>query len=145
MIGNNCLAFFFGLLDSYFSKYFRKWLTGALLLVSCFQKNPDTVILQKYQSLLNQSFKHILVHVVYLNWISKISFQPRFCMLIINSYYKKQTLVVLGILVQNISFLINVAIHMMMVLRFLFQHFSQLIVIYRALNLINLHLLYCIE
>ena len=81
---------------------FTKWLSGNLFPDSCFQNHLDSVILQKYHLLSNQSFKHNLVHWPSLNLTSKLSFEPGFCMFIINGYYtKKQTLVVLGLLVYH--------------------------------------------
>ena len=40
--------------------------------------------IQKYQSLLNQSFKQNSAHMTSLNLIPRLSFEPRFCMFIIN-------------------------------------------------------------
>ena len=41
-------------------------------------KHPDLKILQKYQSLSNQSFKHNLAHIPSLNLTPTRSFEPRF-------------------------------------------------------------------
>ena len=70
-----------------FQTDFRKWLLGTLCLDSRFQNHPDSVILQKYQSLSKQSFKHNSAHMPFLNLTSNLSFEPRFHMIIINSYY----------------------------------------------------------
>ena len=40
-----------------------KWLLGTLFLDSRFQNHPDSVILQKYQSLSNQIFKYNKAHM----------------------------------------------------------------------------------
>ena len=64
-----------------------------------FQNHPDSLILQKYQSLSNQRFKHNLAHTQYLNVTPKLSFEFRFRMFVISVYYtKKQTIVILAIL-----------------------------------------------
>ena len=47
------------------------------------------VILQKYQPLSNQSFKHNWKQMPSLSLTPKLSFEPRFCMFIINDYYTK--------------------------------------------------------
>ena len=46
-----------------FSNWHRKWLFESLFLDSRFQNRPDSVIVQKYHSLSNQSFKYNFVHV----------------------------------------------------------------------------------
>ena len=46
----------------------------------------DSLILQKYQSLLNQTFKQNLVHMPTMYLTSTLSCEPRFCMFIINGY-----------------------------------------------------------
>ena len=85
-----------------FQTDFRKWFFWTLFLDGCFQKHSDSAILQKYQLLSNQSFKHNSAHMPSLNLTCKLSFEPRFCTFIINgSYTKKQMLVVLAILVIN--------------------------------------------
>ena len=61
--------------------------------------HPDLVILQKYLSLSNQSFKHSSTHIPSLNLTPALSFEPRFYMFIINGYDTKQTLVVPRLLV----------------------------------------------
>ena len=66
-----------------------KLLFRALFLDSCFQNNPDSVMLQKYQTLLNQSFKHNSMHMRPLNLTPKFSFEARLCIFIINFYYTK--------------------------------------------------------
>ena len=48
--------------DGCFWTEFTKWLFGTLFPCSCFQNHPDLVILQKYRSLSNQSFKHNSAH-----------------------------------------------------------------------------------
>ena len=51
--------------------------------------NPDSVILRKYLLLSNQSFKNTLAHILSLNLTPKFSFEFRFRMFIINSYYTR--------------------------------------------------------
>ena len=75
LIGNNCLKFRNRLLDSYF---FQLTLGSCLFLNSRFQNLPDSVILQKYELLLHQSFKHNSTHMPSLNLTPKFSFGPRF-------------------------------------------------------------------
>ena len=57
---------------------------------------------QKYQSLSNESFKQNSAHMTSLNLISRLSFEPRFCMFIINVQYTKskclQSLASFGVL-----------------------------------------------
>ena len=72
-----------------FQTDFRKGLFGFLFVDNRFQNSPDAVILQKYYSLSNQSFKHNSAYVATLKLICKISFEPRFRMFIINGYYTK--------------------------------------------------------
>ena len=55
-----------------------------------FQNHPDSLILQKYQSLSNQRFKHNLAHTPYLNVTPMLSFEFRFRMFVINVYYTKK-------------------------------------------------------
>ena len=69
---------------------FRKRFFGTLLLESCFQNHPDSVTLQKYKSLSNQSLKHNSAHLTYLNLTPTLSFEPRFSIFIINSYCNKR-------------------------------------------------------
>ena len=69
---------------------FRKWLFGIFFLESRFQNHPDLVILQKYQLLSNKSFKYNLAHVPSLNLTPTLSFEPRFCIFIINGYGRKR-------------------------------------------------------
>ena len=64
-----------------------KWLFGTLFLNSRIQNHPDTIILQNYQSLSNQSFKHNSAHLLSLYLTLTLSFEPSFCMFIINGYY----------------------------------------------------------
>ena len=68
---------------------FRKWLFGILFLDSRIQNQPDSVKLQKYQSLSNQSFKHNLVRMTSLYLTLTLPFGPRFHMFITNGYYTK--------------------------------------------------------
>ena len=68
---------------------FTKRLFQTLFLDSPFQNHSDSVILQKYQWLSNQSCKHNLALMPSLNLTPKPSSKPRFCMFIINSYYTK--------------------------------------------------------
>ena len=70
---------------------FRKWLfrTLFLFLDIHFQNHPDSVTLQKYQSLSDQSFKHNLAHMLSLNLNPMLSFEPRFRMFIISCYSTK--------------------------------------------------------
>ena len=65
---------------------------SLLFLENLFQTHPDSVILQKYQSLSNQSFKHNSAHMTSLNLTPKPSFELSFCMFIINFYYTKRIL-----------------------------------------------------
>ena len=85
MIGNNSPEFHNGL----FQTDFKKWLFGTLFLDSRFQNHPDSVILQTYQSLLNQSFKPNSAHVPPLNLTPMLSLESWFCISIINDYYTK--------------------------------------------------------
>ena len=57
-----------------------KWilLFRTFFLDSGFQNHPEVVILQKFQSLLNQSFKHNLAYMPSLNLTPALSFEPRF-------------------------------------------------------------------
>ena len=67
-----------------------KWLIGTLFLDSRFQNHLDSVILQKYQLLSNQSFKHDSAYPVFIS-NPTLSFEPRFRfrVFIINGYYTK--------------------------------------------------------
>ena len=87
----------------FFQNDFRKRLFGTLFLDSHFENLPDSVILQKYQSLEKQSFKHNLRHMPYLNITPKFYFVPRFRLFIINGYYTKRNsrTLVLGLLVSS--------------------------------------------
>ena len=62
---------------------------STFFLDSRFQNHPDSVILQKYQSLSNQSFKQNSAYMSFLNLTHTLSFEPRFRMFIINGYDKK--------------------------------------------------------
>ena len=53
------------------------------------QNHPDSVILQKYQSLSNRNFKHNAVHMLPLNLTSRVSFKSRFRLFMINGYSTK--------------------------------------------------------
>ena len=48
---------------AYFWTDFTKWLFGTLFLENLFQNHLDSAILQKYQLLSNQSFKHNSAHM----------------------------------------------------------------------------------
>ena len=74
---------------SYFRSDFRTWLFRTFFLDSRFQNHSDLVILQKHQSLSNQSFKHNSVHITSLSLTPTFSFEPRFRMFIINGYDRK--------------------------------------------------------
>ena len=52
----------------------------------------DSVTLQKYHSLSNHSFKQNLSYMPSIYLTSALSCKPRFCMFIINGYYKKSEL-----------------------------------------------------
>ena len=65
---------------------FRIWLFGYLFLDSRFQNYPDSVILQNYQPLSNQSFKRNSVHMSRLNLTPKLSFESKFRMFFTNGY-----------------------------------------------------------
>ena len=66
---------------------FMKWLFGTLFLDSRIQNHPDTIILQNYQSLSNQSFKRNSAHLLSLYLTLTLSFEPSFFTFIINGYY----------------------------------------------------------
>ena len=59
------------------------------------------IILQKYQSLWNQSFKSNLLHISSLNLTATISLEPRFWMFIIKSYNRIRKSL------QSLDFLLN--------------------------------------
>ena len=62
-----------------------KWLFEIFFLDSGFRHHPDhpdSIILQKYQSLSNQSFKLYSAHMPSLYLTPKLSFEPRFRMII---------------------------------------------------------------
>ena len=78
---------------------FRKWLFSLLL--------SDWRVAFKTTLFSNQSFKHNSAHMPSLNLTSKLYFEPRFRMFIINSYYrKKKAVVVPGLFIWfvNISY-----------------------------------------
>ena len=66
-----------------FKMTLKMWLFGILLLDSCFQNHPYSVILQKYPSLSNQSFKHNLVHMSSIYLTAALPFETRFRMFIL--------------------------------------------------------------
>ena len=81
LIDNYCPEFHNRLFDRYFFQSdFRKWLSRTLFWAFNFQIHPDSVILQKCQSLSDQSFQFNLVHMPSLNLI------PNF---FLNVYYTK--------------------------------------------------------
>ena len=67
---------------------FIKWLFGTLLL-DCILNHLDSVILQTYKSLSNQSFKENFAYMSSIYLTLTLSCEPRFCMFIINGYYTK--------------------------------------------------------
>ena len=75
--------------QSLFQINFRKLFFGTLFLDNRFQNHPDSVILQKYQPLSNQTFKRNSAHMPSLSSTPKLSFEPSFCMFIIKDYYTK--------------------------------------------------------
>ena len=75
-----------------FKTDFTKWLFGTLLLDSSFQNHPDSVLLQKYQSLSNRTSWYNSVHMPSLHLAPTLPFEPRFRMFIINGYYTKNKL-----------------------------------------------------
>ena len=64
---------------------------GTLFLGRLFQNHPDSVSLQKYQSLSNQNFKQNTVWRIMpsLDLTPDLSFEPKFRMFISNVYYIK--------------------------------------------------------
>ena len=68
---------------------FTKWLFGTLFLGNRFENHSDSVILQIYQSLSNQSFTRNSLHLPSLRLTSTLSFEHRFCLFIIDSYWTK--------------------------------------------------------
>ena len=64
LIGNN-----FPMVNFY--QLLRKRLFGILFLESRFQNHPDTVLLEKYQSLSNHRFKYNSVHMLSLSLTPK--------------------------------------------------------------------------
>ena len=90
LIGNKCPGFRDGLLGSYFFKLTLGSVSMELFFLdSRFQNHPESVILQKYQSLSNQNFKHNSAHMSSLNLTPKPSFEPGFRMFIINNDHTK--------------------------------------------------------
>ena len=81
LIGNNSSEIRDGILDSYIFKL--TFVSGQSL------SKPSWLILQKYQSLLNQSLKRNSAHMSSLYLTPKLSFEPRFRMLIMSGYYTK--------------------------------------------------------
>ena len=77
-------------MDFLFQTDFRKGLFGTFVLGSPFNHDADSVMLEKYQSLSNQSFEHNLAHEQSLNLTHKLSFEPRSGAFIINVYYTKR-------------------------------------------------------
>ena len=66
LIGNNCPEFCDGILDSYFIKLtLESDCLELCFLDSRFKNQLDLVILQKDQSLSNQSFKHSSAHMLF--------------------------------------------------------------------------------
>ena len=61
----------------YFWTDFREWLFGTLFLDSRFQNQRGSVILQKYQSPSNHSFKHNLVHMSPLYLTPTLPFESK--------------------------------------------------------------------
>ena len=55
---------------------FKKWLFRTFFRDGCFQNHPDLVILQKYQSLSSQSFKHNSAHIPSINLTTTLSVEP---------------------------------------------------------------------
>ena len=66
-----------------------KWLFSTFFLESRFQNHPDLAMLQKYQSLSNQSFKHNSTYMPSFDLTPTLSFEPRFRMFIITGYESK--------------------------------------------------------
>ena len=111
LTGNNCPEFLNGLLSSYFYKLtlesgflefygdsrFQSFLRSNAsevfiekdALKKCSKCTAEHSCFKKYQSFLNQNFKHNQAHIRYLNVTNKLSFEPRFSMLNTNSYYTK--------------------------------------------------------
>ena len=83
--------------STYFQKHLHMAISEASLGSDCLElsfcaftfKHPELEILQKYQSLSHQSFKHNLAHIPSLNLTPILSFGSRFCMFIINGYDRK--------------------------------------------------------
>ena len=62
-------------------------LLRSFFLDGGFQNLPELALLEKYQLLLNQSFKYNSAHIPSLNLTPTLSFEPRFRML--NGYDRK--------------------------------------------------------
>ena len=103
LIGKNRPELRNGVLSSYFFKLtVESGCFELLFLGSRFQNHPDSVILQKYESLSNQSFKHNSACMLSLNWTHKLFFELRFRIFFINvkeMSHNKQTLKVPGLIV----------------------------------------------
>ena len=106
LIGNNCAEFGVGLLDSYFFKLSLEsdslelwfWTVGFKTILS---HNDNITKLSGLNTIGRISLS--------LNLTLKLSFEPRFCMFIVNGYYtKKQTLVVLRLLVNYVLICQNI-------------------------------------
>ena len=101
--------------NTYFEEHLRTATSELILESDClelclkldsrFENHPDLVILQKYDLLSNQRFKHKSAHMWSLYLTPKLPFKPRprFLMFLYKIFfrllYKKQTLEVLGLLV----------------------------------------------
>ena len=64
----------------------RKWLFVTLLLGRCFQNHPDSITLNKWQTLFKPCLKQNSAHMLSLNLTHMLSFEPMF---IITTYYIK--------------------------------------------------------
>ena len=67
--------------------YFGKWFFVTLFMDSRFQHHPDSEILQKYQLLSNQCFKHNSTHMSSLHSTPTFPFESRFRVFIIKAWY----------------------------------------------------------
>ena len=75
--------------DTCFEEHLPTAVSEVTLGSDCLGNNPDSVILRKYQLLSNQRFKHNSTHMSSLNLTPTLSFEPRFCMFIMNGYDRK--------------------------------------------------------
>ena len=73
-----------------FSNLLQEVTVWNFFLDSCFQSHPDSLLLGKYQLRSNQNFKHNSAYIPSVNLTPDFSFEPRFCMFIINGYYTKR-------------------------------------------------------